>query len=404
MVRNLGLATATAIAAVMLVSPAAAQKAPKLTKEVQQLLAKAQEAQKAGDNATAMQLLDQAEPAAKTDDDRYMVSVMRLNSGLATKDNAVIEKALQGALASGKVPAEEAPKFYRNLGALALQRNDFAAATGYFEKLMQLNPNDTSIMIDVAELQRRQNQPQKAIQTIQNAIATQEKATSQKADEQWYRRALAIAYDAKLPAETSSTGMALIKAYPSATNWRDVLTIYRESNKFDDQMNLDVMRLMRANGALAGERDYAEYAETASMRGYPGESKAVLDEGVSKGALQAGRPFVKELTASISPKLASDKSSLPGLEKEAAAAKNGRTALSTADAYLGYGNYAKAAELYKLALSKGGVDADTANLRLGFALGQTGDKSGAESAFKAIAAEPRKTLAQYWLIWLGNKA
>ena len=410
MVQRLGRAAAAAVAMAMLagsvqvVAAAPKQKAPKLSAAVQPLLMKAQTMQKAGDNAGAVPVLDQAEAAAKTPDDQYMVNVLRLNSAIALQDNALIEKALQGALASGQVPKEEEPKFVRNLGAMALQRNDFATATRYFEQLAQMTPNDTSIMLDLAELQRRQNQPAKAVQTVQTAIATQEKATGAKAEEQWYRRAVGIAYDAKLPAETAAATKALLAAYPNPTNWRDALTIYRESAKFDDQMNLDILRLMRANNALAGERDYAEYAETASMRGFPGEAKSVLDEGIAKGALQTTRPFVKELTAAITPKIASDRSALPALEKEAAAAKNGRPALGTADAYLGYGNYAKAAELYKMALAKGGVDSDTANLRLGLALGKTGDKAGAEAALKAVAGQPRKGLAEYYLLWLAQQA
>ena len=102
---------------------------------------------------------------------------------------------------------------------------------------------------------------------------------------------------------------------------------------------------------------------------------------------------------------AADKASLPGLAKDAAKAANGKLALSTGDAMYGYGQYADAAAMYKLALSKGGIDADTANLRLGMVLAKSGDKVGAEAAFKAVAGPgARKTLARYWLIWLSKKA
>jgi tetratricopeptide (TPR) repeat protein len=285
---------------------------------------------------------------------------------------------------------------------MALQRKDYAKAQAEFEKLVQMNPSDSSMLVEIAELQRRQGQNQKAIATLQQGIATQEKAGT-KPDESWYRRALAIAYDSKLPAETLATSEALVRAYPNATNWRDVLVIYRDTTRFDDQGNLDILRLMRANSALAGERDYAEYAETASLRGYPGEAKAVIDEGIAKGALKTTTPFVKEVTASVNPKIAGDKASLPGLEKESKAAANGRAALGTADAYLGYGQYAKAAELYKVALQKGSVDAATVNTRLGFALGKSGDKAGAEAALKSVTGAPRDQLARYYLIWLNNQ-
>lgn len=382
------------------------EKAPsyKFSKKVQPLLAEAQKQQQAGNPQGALAALDQADAVAdKNADDAYMIAMLRLNSAIAMKDNALIEKSLEGALATGRLSAEDDVKFRRNLGALALQRNDYTKAMAEFDRVLAVSPNDTDLMVEMAELQRRQGQNEKAIATMSQAIAAKA-AAGQKADETWYRRALAIAYDKKLPAQTVATSEALVKAYPSATNWRDVLVIYRESGKFDDQGNLDILRLMRANAALTGERDYAEYAETAALRGYPGEAKAVLDEGISKGALQAGKPLVKELQANVNPKIASDKAALPGLEKEAAASKTGRVAMGTADAYLGYGDYAKAAALYQMALSKGGVDADTANTRLGFALAKTGDKAGAEAALKAVTGAPRNQLAKYYLIWLDGQS
>jgi tetratricopeptide (TPR) repeat protein len=383
-----------------------AEKAPsyKFSKPVQSLLAQAQTAQTAGDNAGALALLRQAEALPnKNADDTYMIAMMTLNAAIGLKDNALIEQQLEAALATGRISPEDQQKFIRNLGAMALQRNDVNKAVSQFERLMVLTPNDTQLMVEVAELQRRQGLNAKAIATLGTAIANQEK-TGTKADESWYRRALAIAYDSKLPAEIVSTSEALVRAYPKPTNWRDVLIIFRDSNKFDDQGNLDILRLMRANNALAGERDYAEYAETASIRGLPGEAKSVVDEGVTKGALQASKPVVKEILASVNPKIAADRASLAGLERESMASKTGRLAMGTADAHLGYGNYAKAAELYRAALAKGGVDPATVNTRIGLALGRSGDKAGAEAALKAVTGSPRDQLAKYYLIWLAQQA
>ena len=414
MMKFLGRASAVALAATLLTAaPHAAQAqkkeeakaapALKLSKPVQSLAAQAQKLQQEGNHAGAIELLKQADAIEKKNaDDNYIISMLRLNSAISLQDNALIEQSLEGALASGKLSLEDQAKFRRNLGSMALQRKDYAKAQAEFEKLIQMNPNDPGVLVEIAELQRRQGQNQKAIATLQQGIATQEKAGT-KADEGWYRRALAIAYDSKLPAEVTSTSQALVKAYPNATNWRDVLVIYRDTTRFDDQGNLDILRLMRANGALAGERDYAEYAETASLRGYPGEAKAVIEEGIAKGALKQTTPFVKEVLAAVNPKIAGDKASLPGLEKEAKAAANGRAALGTADAYLGYGQYAKAAELYKVALAKGSVDAATVNTRLGFALGKSGDKAGGEAALQAVTTPPRDQLAKYYLIWLNNQ-
>jgi tetratricopeptide (TPR) repeat protein len=406
-----GFAGAVLVAAMALTAPQAAlaqkeAKPPsyKFSKQVQPLLAQAQKLQTDGNPQGALDVLRQADAIpTKNADDSYMINMLTLNAAIALKDNAQIERSIETAVNSGRLPPEDQAKFIRNLGALALQRNDYPKATAQFEKLLALTPNDTALLVEVAELQRRQGQNQKAVATLETAIKARE-AAGAKADEQWYRRALAISYDSKLAPEIVRASEALLRQYPNPTNWRDVLIIFRESGKWDDQGNLDILRLMRANNALAGERDYAEYAETASIRGLPGEAKAVLDEGVAKGALQSGKPLVKELMGSVTPKIAADRGALPGLEKEAMGSKTGKLALATADAYLGYGNYAKAADLYRAALQKGGVDAATVNTRLGLALARAGNKAGAEAALKAVAGAPRDQLARYYLLWLGAQS
>ena len=75
---------------------------------------------------------------------------------------------------------------------------------------------------------------------------------------------------------------------------------------------------------------------------------------------------------------------LPQLATEARAATAARLAFRTGDAYYGYGEYAKATELYRAALTKSGADANLINLHLGMALARSGDKAGATAAFKSV--------------------
>src|SRR3546814_19582267 len=74
---------------------------------------------------------------------------------------------------------------------------------------------------------------------------------------------------------------------------------------------------------------------------------------------------LSEVYSLASGKIASDKASLAAGERDAAKAANGKIAASIGDAYLGYGDYAKAATLYRLGLQKGSVDANEVNTRLG---------------------------------------
>lgn len=388
-----------AVPAVAKDKPAAAPKVT-LSKPVLVALQAAQKAQQAGDIATATAQAQAAEAAKATADDALAIGQVKINIGLTSKNNDMIAEGLQEALSSGKVAEADVPKYYRNLGAIALQKNDYASAIRAYEQLEKVNPADGETAINLAEMYQRTKQTPQAIAAFDRAIAAK-RAAGQPVPEAWYKREFAIAYDARMPAQTASASMALLTAYPSPTNWRDALVVFSENNKLDDQTNLDRLRLQRAASALAGERDYFEYADTAAQRGLSAESKAVLDEGVAKGALTKTKPYVAELIKVVTPKAAAGRA---GLARDASIAKTGKDLAGAGDGYLSYGDYAKAAPLYKSAIAKGGVDTATVNTRLGIALAMSGDKAGATAAFQAVKGGPRETLAQFWLAYLAGKA
>ncbi len=66
------------------------------------------------------------------------------------------------------------------------------------------------------------------------------------------------------------------------------------------------------------------------------------------------------------------------------------------------GQYAEAAEFYRLALQKGGEDANLVNLRLGAALALAGRGPEARAAL-AMVSGPRADLASFWLAWLQRR-
>lgn len=404
-----GLAAALLAGAALTAAPVAAQKKaeadapkpPKLSKPVAAALAEAQKLQAAGDNAGALVKIAEAEAfPTPTAQDSYFINALRLNSAIAVKDDVLTEQTLVKMLATGQVPADKQASVLRNIGALALKRKDYATATSSFEQLVKMNPDDPENIVGLAELYFAQKQSAKAVGSLTQAIAAR-KAAGQPVDESWYRRRLAIAYDGKQATQIQPAALELVQAYPNAVNWRDALVITRDSfPSSDDQIQLDFMRLQAATGSLNGERDFVEYADTALGKGYPGEAKFAIDEGIRRNMLTASKPLVAELKKSADGKVAADKASLPGLEKEIKT--NAKSALVTGDAYYGYADFAKAASLYKQAVGAPVVDQATANLRLGMALARSGDKVGAEAALKAVKGGPREALAQYWLVYVGQ--
>lgn len=378
--------------------------AKNISKAVRPVLVEAQKLETAGDNAGALAQLRTIEAAGNLNStDIFFIAQMKLGLGNKLKDNALLEEAIKASAASEFLPATEKPKYVKNLAAIALQRNDYAGATGYYEQLAALTPGDADVFTNLAVLYSRQKQNSQAIGALQKAI-TVSKAAGKTADQSLYRTQLKIAVDGKMSAQIATASMDLVSAYPTPVNWRDALLTFRDSAKLDDQGNLDVFRLMDSAEALNGERDYAEYVETSLGKGLPGEAKAVLAEGVAKGMLSSSKPYIADFSKSIATRITADRASLAKTDQEARASASGKVALGQGDAYFGYGDYAKAADMYRLALTKGGVDAATANLRLGASLARGGDKAGAATALQAVKGGPRETLASYWLTWVRLKA
>jgi len=219
---------------------------------------------------------------------------------------------------------------------------------------------------------------------------------------EWYARGISIGYNAKLAPQLEQLTQEWLVAYPTPSNWRDSLITYRDLNKPDADYELDLMRLMRAAGALKGERDYMDYVQATYLK-FPTEANGVLDEGVAKGDIKL-TGNANEIKTLVKGKLAGDKTATQSAANDVKAGKaSGKLALGTGDALYGAGDFAQAAEVYKAALAKGDVDKNVANTRLGAALARAGQKDAAKAAFSQVTG-PRASLAKYWMVWVDQKA
>ncbi len=401
----LGAATLTAGPALAKKAAAADPNKPQFSPAFAVAAQPLQKALQAKDFATAKTALPAAQAAATTPDDKYQVALMALILAQGTNDTAAEMTAADGVIASGKAPQDQLIQILGVKGQLAYNAGNMQAADAAFTQLVQLKPTDGDSAILLAQVKTREGRGTEALPIVDQAIQAK-KAAGQPVDEDWYRRALGIAYDAKMPAAVQKYGVELVEAYPRVDLWRIVLQTYRDTSKLDPQTDLDTLRLMRVSGALAGERDYYDYANMALNKGFPGEAKAVIDQGTSSNMVDAKALATSKALAEVKQvagsKVAADKADLPASDKRARAAADGKQALLIGDAYLGYGEYAKAADLYKVALQKG-ADANVTNLHLGEALAQGGDKPGAVQAF-ALVQGPAAPLAHYWSVWASKGA
>jgi tetratricopeptide (TPR) repeat protein len=386
----------------------------KLSKEVQGPASAAQKALAAKDYATATTSLTAAQAGAKTDDDRYIVAALQLQME-ATKiqdaraaDQPVNEEGLKAPLdaliANPKTPATDLPKYNYQRGIMAVNAKDTAGALAFFQRAQQLGYNDPNLSLQMVKLKMDAGDVAGGAAELEKAIDAQT-AAGQKPSEELYRYAIAKTNQKKMGPQTAGWIKRYVVAYPSPKTWRDGLVTYGMTQSsavtLDKAQKVDLYRLMRATKALADQYDYENYAQWTYDMGLPYETKAVLTEGKANGKIPASSASANDLLRVANQAIATEGSLAP-VEAKAKAGANGRIALNTGDAYLGMGNYAKSIELYRVALEKGGVDADTVNTHLGIALANSGDKAGAKTAFAAVKGAPRADIASLWTIYLDN--
>lgn len=354
-----------------------------------------QKAVNANDTASIPAKLAAAQAVASTKDDRYIIAQLQLKAAFAANDDAALASAVDAIINSGFIdnPASKAD-LYVALGSKLYSGKKFDAAANAFEHAMTLSPSNTQALINLAESRFAQGRKSDAVGLLQKAIQTKA-AAGQKPEEALYKRAVGVAYDQQMPVAID-LAKQWITAYPSQNSWRNGLALYQNFMKPDVEGVLDLLRLMRATGSLTNPTDYSLYATAAAEQLNYNEAQAVIDEGLANKQIDPNSPLFRDTIAGLKVKNKATEADLAQATKDA---KDGKAFLRIGDRYYAMGNYAKAAELYRMAMGKVGADPAVVNMHLGMALARSGDKAGATTAFNAVTGS-LVGIAQYWLIYL----
>jgi hypothetical protein len=395
----LGISATAGPAAAQIVQATSLQ--PRLSKSERAALAPLVTAVQARDWAAAAAALPAAQQGANSGYARFLLANQTFALGVGRNDIAMQSGAIEALIASGGVPAAEMPALNRARAALAQRSSDLKRHEAGLTQYLAGAPNDVEALAALSEVKESMKKVPEAISLLDRAIDLR-RASGQPVPEGWLRRAVRLTFDNRLAAESLKHSRALLQAYPSPVNWRDSVHIYRTIGGGDAAAALDAMRLTRSANALSGERDYLEFAQALSSSGLASESKAVLDEGVAARMVDPAEGQFKALIASSAKSATAQRAGLAAKQAQAAGAGTGVEALAAADQTFATGAYAKAAELYRAALTKGGIDTALANQRLGMALALAGQRAEAEAALRSVTG-PRAELASLWLLWLAQR-
>lgn len=357
--------------------------------------------------AAAAPALDALDQVAQNDDEKYYAAYLRSRMNIGKNDMVALNKDLAILIANPRTPPNELVAYKRQyfymLGDQAMKDKKYPEAIDALLKSREAGNNEFDLSLALANAYAATNRPNESVAEVDRAIKSV-KATGQKPPVAWYQFAIPRVYATGNRAETAKWLQQMIQEYPTAKNWRWGVMMLRGSadqagTRLTNVQRIDLYRLLRATKVLADQNDYVEYAESVNSAGLPWEAVAVLDEGKSTGKVPAGNPDATRIYTSAQGKVKAEGSLAP-LLKQSQAAPNGKMAAQTGDAYLASGDFAKAVELYDIALQKGGVTADEVNLHRGMALYSLGRKDDARTAFGQVKGAPAVDLATLWTVAL----
>jgi tetratricopeptide (TPR) repeat protein len=351
-----------------------------------------------------------ARSAVNGADARYVLALYQLEIGQQRRDDALRAEALDVLIASGVVPTERLVGYLGLRGDIAFRARDLAVASAAWTRLAELQPNDPQSLVNLAQVRAAQGDAAGAVDLIRRGIAARGSG-AEAAPERWYRQWLSIAYNGGLAEQSAVAANALLDAYPTPENWRYALVAYRQLAAPQAAAEIDLLRLMRAAGALVRPAEYLRMTQLLFHAGLATEARAVLNEGLSRGVVDRAAPPTPEIIAEMDRASARQLEPRRARRRQAAATSSapppGATPPGTADILFGEGRYSEAAASYRAALQGGGADSAAMNIRLGMALALAGRRGEAEATFRAAAqgggAQPfYPQLARFWLSWLAR--
>lgn len=340
--------------------------------------------------------------AVVTPDDRYAAGNLLLIAGNKTNNQAFQRQGLELQLASGKVPPENIGLFNWFVGNLAFQANDYAASRAALQAAAAAGytAGDTTALI--AETYYALDDVPTGVAFVLNA-AQARAAAGGEIPSQWLMRGLQAAYQANLQSETTDISLLLATTHTSQQNWLNVLQVANALGDFDDQAQLDMLRLMRLTGAMSDEAEYVQYIESADPRIMSNEVVDVLAEGLAAGIFSTTDEYYIGVHDIVESRMAGDRADAAGMVSDARAEPTGRDALLAGNLLYSLDDFAGAEEMFALAVSKGGADSNMALTRQAMAQIRQGETATALETLAQITG-PRALVARYWAAYAQTQA
>lgn len=212
---------------------------------------------------------------AQTEDDRFAAGQIIYSLGSKAQNLELQREGMEMMLASGKVPQEQVGTYNFVAGQLAYNLKDYATARQRIVTAMEHGYTDNDPQLLIAEAYFNEDKFAEGLGYLDQAVAARQAAGAE-VPKSWLQRGLAVAYRDNLVPQSRKYATLLAGSYPTKDSWGDAVAIERTTVDYDDQGQLDLLRLARRAGALRDARSYVDYIGAADARRLPGDRKSVV--------------------------------------------------------------------------------------------------------------------------------
>ncbi len=417
-ISKFALALSASILALGAIAPAVyAKKEPKaaapakvklnFSKEFLAVYAPAQQALiKSKDAAAAAATIPAVKASVMNDDDRYEAGGYVLNIGSQLKDVKTQIDGLDMMLASTSLPADLRIKYTYFRGAFAYDLKDYVGAENFMTQSMALGYRENDVQYLIANAQSQQKKYPEASASIKQAIASKT-AAGKPIPAIWFAQAKNYSSKQKDRQGEVYYGKEMMKVDQSPEAYHDALFPFIYYTEMTTPELLDAYRLVRETKSLLFAPEFKGYIEVADRKRSPAEVLAVIDEGVAKGVIDLADRSISEDIADAKLNRVELAKNWDTDEQYARKQATGSQAMLFADRVFAFGEFARAAAMYQVALEKGGIVnkeginvTDQATMRMAIAKVKLKDLSGARADLAKITDPKRKRIAEYWDIYI----
>lgn len=364
---SFGVAAAVPLVGVPAVSGAAFAQA--LSAGVGKPLQQASNAARAGNTAAAQNYVNQARAAATTPIERKKVGEMAafIYTRAGQFGQAAAELERIGAPASQLAPLYYQARQYDKAVAAARQSGQLTIvaqsylmqgkagdAARIYQQMLAKNPNNPSVLQNLAGAQFKMGDKKAYLATIQK----------------------------------------LIRLDPTPARWKALL-LDTKAQPMSRDSKLALYHLMRETGTLTTAADVQDFAKVAIVAGQPGVATDVVKTAIAGGVLPATDPMAGKLADAAAKRQAA------AIAGAAAAARSPTTAFQAGGAYMGAGQYPQAIAAFTTA--EKGPNAATASLFKGIAQLRAGNAAAAKATFGKIPSGDVSEIAGLWQLYASTK-